>query len=356
MLPSKWPRWITVPIGFGFAVASIVTGLILVASVQAFVPSAEPTATPPRIEYAAPMSGECTECHSDEERLEETAASAEEVEVLYIEASLVESTHGRLGCVTCHQGTPDTEDVTAAHAGLVEDASVYFEEDCLVCHSDLLDEYEDSGLYAPHSQVAEGLAEDLTCSDCHGSVGHGYDPESGEPIIRMAACIDCHEERNLPVDCNVCHTDMAAWSPEADCAMCHADYVLGREDPDLLAYAHAQEGLECLDCHSDLAALGEAHVGAVPGAPVRDLRVSMESCFDCHVPNEHTRYEKVIELTADYTIDDQPINPHNPHEGLDEPQIECRYCHKMHQESALTNYCYACHHTRTLENCSVCHE
>jgi nitrate/TMAO reductase-like tetraheme cytochrome c subunit len=346
----------TVPIGFGVAVGSIVVGLILVASVEAFVPEVEPTATPARIAYAAPLSGECTACHTDEEELKESGASGEEAERLYIEVSLTESTHGRLGCVTCHEGTPDTEDIELAHTGLVEDASVYFEEDCLVCHLDLMDEYEESGLLAPHYQVMEGLAEDLTCSDCHGSVGHGYDAVTGEVIISMEACMDCHEERELPVECEVCHTEMAAWSPETDCALCHQEpEVESLEDTNLLAYAHAQEGLVCGDCHSDLEALQEVHEAAVPRAPVEDLTVEMSFCFDCHVPNEHTSYEQIIELTADYIIGEKNINPHDPHAGLDEPEIECRVCHQMHNESTLTTGCYSCHHAGTLESCSVCH-
>jgi len=357
MLPANWPRWIIAPIGFALAVVSIVLGLILVVSVQAFASYPEPTPTPPRLPYAAPLSMECTACHTDKEELEETAASEEEAQRLYIEPSLTESTHGRLGCVTCHEGTPDTEDMSAAHTGLVADPSVSFQEDCLLCHRDLPNEYPDDNLLAPHDQVVQGLAENLTCSDCHGAVGHGDGLVSGGVVISMEACIDCHEERNLDVGCEVCHTEMAAWSPDTDCALCHAvPQVESLEDANLLAYAHAQEGLACLDCHNDLEALGQVHEGAVPGAPVTPLRVKMQSCFDCHVPNEHTSYEQVIELTADYTIDDQQINPHDPHVGVEgmEP-VECSRCHQMHEESPLINGCYSCHHTRTLASCSTCH-
>ena len=355
MLPSNWPRWISVPIGFGAAVASIVLGLILVLSVEAFASYPEPTPTPPRIAYAAPLSGECTACHTDQEELGETSASEEEAERMYIELSQTESTHGRLGCVTCHQGTPDTEDIDAAHTGLVDDPSVYFEEDCLLCHRDLPDEYADDNLLAPHDQVVDGSAEDLTCGDCHGSVGHGYDPVTGEVIISMMACLDCHEERDLDVACEVCHVEMAAWSPDTDCALCHVtvSYVESLEDTDLLAYAHAQEGLDCLDCH-ELAVLEQVHEGAVAGTPIRALRVENEFCFDCHVANEHTSYEQVIGRTEDYIIEDQEINPHDPHAGLEQQQVECRYCHKMHKESPLIGGCYACHHAG-LQGCSTCH-
>jgi hypothetical protein len=98
-------------------------------------------------------------------------------------------------------------------------------------------------------------------------------------------------------------------------------------------------------------------VGAVPGARVKDLTVENEFCFDCHVPNEHTSYEQVIQLTADYIIDDQEINPHDPHPGAEGVKpIECSNCHQMHEESPLITACYSCHHSGTLENCSVCHD
>lgn len=359
MLPSNWPRWITVPIGFALAVVSIGLGLILVLSVEAFASHPEPTPTPPRLAYAAPLSGECTACHTEKEELEETAASAEEAERLYIEPSLTESSHGRLGCVTCHEGTPDTEDIDEAHTGLVADASVYFQEDCLLCHRDLADEFPDDGLLAPHDQVVDGSAENLTCSDCHGAVGHGYDPVSGEVIISGAACIDCHEERNLDVQCDVCHTDISAWSPDTDCALCHmVPHVESLEDTNLLAYAHAQEGLACLDCHNDLEPLEQVHEGAHPWEPIKARRFEMQFCFDCHMANEHTSYEQVIGRTEDYIIEDQEINPHDPHASVEriEP-IRCALCHQMHKESPLVDGCYSsCHHSGTLQSCSTCHE
>jgi hypothetical protein len=360
MLSTNWPRWIIVPIGFALAVVSIGLGLIFVLAVQAFAPHPQPTPTPPRLAYAAPLSGECTACHTNKEELKETLAGEEEAQRLFIEPSQTESLHGRLGCVTCHQGTPDTEDITAAHTGVVADPSVYFQENCLLCHRDLPDEFPDDNLRAPHDQVVHGLAQNLTCSDCHGAVGHGYDPVSGEVIISMAACLECHKERNLDVQCNVCHTEIPAWSPDMDCTVCHnmVPYVESLQDANLLAYAHAQEGLVCVDCHEQ-AELEQVHEGALPDTPIKPLQVGMEFCFDCHVPNEHTSYKEVIERTEDYTVDDQKINPHDPHAGLESDQYdlgpyECSSCHKMHKESPGINYCYSCHHERVL-TCGGCH-
>jgi hypothetical protein len=381
MLPTHWPRWIVAPIGFALALASIGLGLILALAVQASAPHPQPTPTPPRLAYAAPLSGECTACHTDREKLKETLASEEEAQRLFIEPSQTESLHGRLGCVTCHQGTPDTQDIETAHTGLVADPSLYFHENCLLCHRDLPDEFPDDNLRAPHDQVVHGLAENLTCSDCHGAVGHGYDPVSGEVIISMAACLECHKERNLDVqseDCNACHMEAPGWSPDMDCATCHVkvSYSESMQDPNLLAYAHAQEGLVCLDCHEE-AELQQVHEGVVPGTTTsKEARFSNEFCFDCHVPNEHTSYPEIIERTEDYTVLGVKVNPHaykvdpealdpegykadpeapDPHD-TEQGELECNQCHKIHQESPSLTSCYQCHHDAIFLKCSVCHK
>ncbi len=344
MLPTKWPQWIIISIAFLLVAAIIGLGLGLVMAVQASTPTMEAlaTPTPPAIDYAGPISTACTVCHTDKARLGETAVGEEEIQRLYIEPADTQVLHGRLGCVTCHRGTPDTEDAEAAHTGLVIDPSVDSMGDCLYCHSALPNEYPDDLLIAPHDQVVNGTAKDLACSDCHGSVGHGYDPVTGEVIISMSACLDCHEERQLEVqleDCEACHTETPPWSPEADCSICHSldsyTYEESLQNPDLLAYAHAQEGLTCLDCHEQTE-LEEVHVGAAPGAKVRPLKVKSEFCFGCHVENEHTSYDQVIELTADLE-EEVGANPHDSHYG----QIECRTCHKNHRESE--DYCSECH-------------
>ena len=146
------------------------------------------------------------------------------------------------------------------------------------------------------------------------------------------------------------------WAPDMDCTVCHVmdTYFELLQDSNLLAYAHAEEGLACLDCH-EVEAVEQVHEEAVPGTRIRGKTVEMEVCFDCHLANEHTSYEQVIGRTEEYTVDDEMINPHDPHAGLEEPQLECRYCHQMHKQSPLISGCYSCHHEGTFESCSTCH-
>jgi hypothetical protein len=185
-----------------------------------------------------------------------------------------------------------------------------------------------------------GPSEDY-CAQCHGAVatGLGWTTE-----VTTTA-------------------EVEVWAPDMDCSVCHVmdPYFDSLEDSTLLASAHAQEGLECLDCH-EVEALEQVHEEAVAGKPIKARTVDMQFCFDCHVPNEHTSYEQVIARTTDYVINEQNINPHDPHAGLESGEqdlgpYECTYCHQMHKTSPLINGCYNnCHHKRTFESCSACHE
>lgn len=127
------------------------------------------------------------------------------------------------------------------------------------------------------------------------------------------------------------------------------------QDPDLLAYAHAQEGLDCPDCHRWEEAM-------VEGSSMQRTVDTNSFCLDCHVENEHSSMEQIIERTADYMIEGESINPHeDQHTDIEEEveQSDCRHCHGMHEESLLINGCYGCHHEYNFdEGCGgfECHE
>jgi len=133
-----------------------------------------------------------------------------------------------------------------------------------------------------------------------------------------------------------------------------SSYEASLKNPDLLGYVHAQEGLECLDCHTWQAEQVDAE--AVAEGSTAKRMTKMDACFNCHVDNEHTSYDQVIGRTTDYVIDGQTINPHDPHPGTGVPQLGCGECHKMHEESQPVKGCYSCHHEGTIENCGACHE
>lgn len=123
------------------------------------------------------------------------------------------------------------------------------------------------------------------------------------------------------------------------CATCHVmqPYLESWQGSDLGAYAHAQEGVACLDCHEPTLQeqMGElvVYLQGDYEIPLKDLKYPMESCFQCH---QHGSYEEIIAITADLE-EEVGANPHASHYG----EMECRLCHKMHEESE--DYCAQCH-------------
>jgi cytochrome c nitrite reductase small subunit len=294
-------------------------------------------------------------------------------------------------CATCHLMEPYLQSWQAsdygAYAHAVEGVA------CLDCHEPTLEQQVDELVVYMQGDFTVPLEErefsaDF-CLDCHEANEH----TSYDEVIQLTAdlelnphdshlgelnCETCHKMHRASEDyCADCHEPVATgagwtvpvsvtaeidvWDPDMDCTACHVmdPYLESLEDPDLLAYAHAEEGLSCLDCH-DEEELRQIHEEAVPGKPIRARTVDNEFCFDCHVENEHTSYEQLIERTKDYVLDGQQINPHDPHAGLESTEYnlgpyECYRCHQMHEEYPPIEGCYDCHHQRNFENCSACH-
>lgn len=145
------------------------------------------------------------------------------------------------------------------------------------------------------------------------------------------------------------------------CAVCHEmkPYLESWSQPDSLAYQHAEEGIACLDCHEPTiqqqANEAIAHVKGDFKDPLKQRKFESDFCLDCHLASQHTSYEQVIERTADYVVDGETVNPHEPHVGLEDVEQkrrECYVCHDMHRESTGLTFCYGCHHQETFQSCS----
>jgi hypothetical protein len=169
---------------------------------------------------------------------------------------------------------------------VIADPSVGDYATCLACHRDLPDEFPEDRLRTPHDQFTHGSAVDVYCSDCHGAVGHGFDPVSGDVICPMDVCMDCHIERQLEARLS-------------DCAACH----VGPHDP--------VAGMSCSDCHVS----AETWTPFAAGEHVVDLvgRHAAAPCFDCHDERQ------------------QPLS------------YECSSCHEPPGQSHYGPDCGTCH-------------
>jgi len=57
--------------------------------------------------------------------------------------------------------------------------------------------------YVIFSHAAHARA-GLTCAECHGA-GAQLDLPARRPAVTMQACMDCHQDRQASLACNLCH-------------------------------------------------------------------------------------------------------------------------------------------------------
>ncbi len=317
-------------------VVAVVVGLLCVASMAVLAMRD----TSRRPEY-------CKTCHVVQPYYETWASG-----------DLLAAKHAQTGirCQSCHpQRTLDVlrENVTNLQSGdTVKITNVaWTDEQCLSCHGDEATLVERTKNLDPNPHAMPHQGADLQCTECH---------KMHEPSQDL--CIQCHTDVKTGPGWTTEVTqklDITVWSPDMDCATCHSmsKQAQSLQDPNMLAYTHSQQGVKCVDCHTDQTALQQAHDNAVAGKPIKAVKINMDVCFGCHIANQHTSYDQIIERTKDYAVDQQNINPHNPH--LPEAQLaqlECTMCHTVHEPAPLINACYGCHHERNFEPCSSCHE
>jgi cytochrome c nitrite reductase small subunit len=119
------------------------------------------------------------------------------------------------------------------------------------------------------------------------------------------------------------------------CAICHImqPYLESWESPPLLAYAHAEENVTCLECHEPtIQQQMEEGIKFVTNDyenPLEEREFDQEWCLRCH---EHGSYEELAQRTEELEL-----NPHDSHYG----EMECSICHRVHEASE--EVCAYCH-------------
>jgi hypothetical protein len=119
----------------------------------------------------------------------------------------------KLECKSCHPVPEPGDYATIPEAAL-----------CMNCHRTVkkdspaiakLAQYQETGQEVPWRRVyripdyvffshKEHLAHKVACEDCHGAVRE-RDVLSKEKEVSMAACMDCHRQRQASLACNYCH-------------------------------------------------------------------------------------------------------------------------------------------------------
>jgi len=257
---GEWPRWTIIPIGLGLAGLAIVLGLLLESAASALSPvQVEPAPTMPTIAYSGALADGCHDCHFSLPALQASAVDPDTAKAYLIEAESVVTPHGKLGCIACHGGDGQVADKGAAHQGLMADMTAQEPEQCLICHEDIPSVIPGDRMRVPHDTIIERIQQgdpcDVHCSDCHGGVGHGFDPVSGAKFCSMTVCLDCHQERNLEIqmaDCDACHLGPHDVATSLTCSDCHTSTEVWQQvDPGIhpvsLPGKHGE--MACFQCH-----------------------------------------------------------------------------------------------------------
>lgn len=359
MLPQSWPRWTLVIVGLVLATVAVVAGLLLQPLAVAVAPAGEPEeAELPAVNYAMYAESEgCRDCHFSLAALEASASDAGKASEYLVESESVTTPHGRLGCQACHAGNGEANDKTAAHEGLIADLTEVQPGECMICHYDLPVEIPDDRLKVPHQMVldrfAHGEALDVWCSDCHGQVGHGFDPVSHDIICNMTICIECHVERNLDVSlsaCDACH--IAPHDIALSCDDCHLS-TLKWQEVDLSIHPKPLDGQHgetpCFSCHGHPNFRGL--VDNCSACHTRAHDFGSDECAQCHDP-----------AASAWSISEAGWADHSeiwPGYVGTHTSLSCFTCHDDPSFKGMDSTCGACHsapHSFGGTGCSECHE
>jgi hypothetical protein len=344
---AGWSRRAVVFVGGALSLLTLAVVFLLLPVTEATaskVPEIDPARMPAATgEY--PVGG-CQSCHLDANALREAGAGEDRLLAMTIDPQPVGSAHGRLDCIVCHYGNKGTQDKTEAHKGRILDPTVGEAGVCVACHSDLPDEFPDDRLRTPHDEITHGETGGVFCSDCHGGVGHGFDPVSGETICPMGVCLDCHVSRQLDAaltDCDACHMGAHEEVAELACGVCHQSTsewrgVEASDHPLRLEGGHAQA--TCLDCHRE----ADGGLGS--------------ECADCHQPPEGGHYGMDCQEChtpasfAEAHLPDHPLALVGAHQtaacadchvdGVQSPEYVCSNCHGR-PAGHLSGRCEVCH-------------
>jgi cytochrome b subunit of formate dehydrogenase len=252
-----------------------------------------------------PSADDCLGCHQDP-----VATDAGRTVGAIAGDGYRHSTHGDLGCPTCH------EDATEIPHGPLKPVGL---EPCTACHADAVDGFRRSA----HAALAP--ANGAACAGCHGDV-HAVlaHDEPGAPTYRpkiAIACARCHADRSViekyripiarPVEAYLqsAHARAVAEGKRgAVCSDCHGAHAIARSSEPWSSIARARVPETCGACHVEVL---RAYRASVHGEALARGTEDAPSCTDCH--GEHRIFG--------------PAEPASPVFAANLPGETCGRCH-----------------------------
>ncbi len=308
-------------VAFGAGIAGISANSLLdtVTLTQTAAASGDPTV----------IERTCVECHLSKDTLESLAVDEPMIEEtggcgapppnipksekLLVGEDFLNDIHGKLACVSCHQGV-SPGNMESSHEGMVRDPSID-DKACGGCHQETVSKYSTALHNTLQGQITavearshpgimdQELAEvnEVDCTTCHATCGQCH---ISRPDVAKGGLIDGHlflRESSMNEVCVRCH----GTSKEGGLYL--ADYGVGD--------VHWIQGrMTCMDCHK-----GEELHGSGTVYANRYEVQELPTCTDCHSAEELAKVQS----------------------------------HLIHQDKLS---CYVCHSAGPVETCLGCHE
>lgn len=236
-------------------------------------------------------------------------------EKVLVDADFPTSTHGAMGCRTCHGGPAGENTFEVAHEGVVTDPSEGDAAACATCHSDIvanvgvsLHATQNGYFTAYHARAGAalddaGYAEMFAarCASCHGTCGQCHISRPGS--VR-GGLVSGHQFRKTP-------------SQKDNCTACHGSRVgeeFRGEHPGIPEDVHWRSGMNCTACHDGDELHGD---GTTPDD--RYANDAGPQCTSCHPDAESA--------SSDVT-----------HHAIHGGKVACQVCHSLEYKN-----CYSCH-------------
>jgi thiosulfate/3-mercaptopyruvate sulfurtransferase len=244
---------------------------------------------------------------------------------VFVKESFLNTPHGQLSCISCHQGDDQSLEKQKAHAEVIRDPSAEDETLCAGCHAGTVAMYNTSlhltqeGYY---SMFEKRAGFDLRTSE-HLQVE--FDAECGKC---HATCGQCHVSRPNSVEGGFIDGHLFKQTPSMtnNCTACHGSRVgaeyLG-QNAGFNADVHYQPGAQrCEFCHSDM----EMHGAAGMLTDRYDENNSTApKCEICHAD---------VKSSNDYHKNHWETPEANEGRSL----LQCQVCHAQDYKN-----CNACH-------------
>lgn len=233
--------------------------------------------------------------------------------------SYKESGHYGIGCTGCHNGDNNTSEKNIAHSGdFISHPSVYAEEKCAGCHTEIVNNFKTS--------LHQGTGQKRKVTIRSGLSG----PEDFDKL-------PAHQIEAYTNNCASCH---------AGCGECHvvrppigggglADGHKFTRTPDMIGV--------CVTCHTSRG--GHAFLGVASGTkPDVHLKKMGYKCLDCHSGNEMHGDANKVEQRYAYSKLPKCNDCHN---GIE----TSNFYHSKHIDDFNCQVC----HSQDYNNCGSCH-